>query len=136
MLRWVGSSPKSFPLRLQHSGHYVAQRLALVGDAAHAVHPLAGQGVNLGLGDAGALAEALAGAVSVGADVGDAGALRANYEGPRQRHNLGLMAAMDGLQRVFGLGGGPVGAARAAGLGLLNALPPLKNSIMRIAMGL
>ncbi|KAF8057896.1 coq6 [Scenedesmus sp. PABB004] len=132
---WVGAAPRSFPLQLQHSGRYVAPRLALVGDAAHAVHPLAGQGVNLGLADAAALADALACARELGADVGEPGALRAAYEAPRQAANLAMMAALELLWRGFGLQAAPAGAARAAGLGLLNGMGPLKNRIMRYAMG-
>jgi ubiquinone biosynthesis monooxygenase Coq6 len=113
----------------------VAPRLALIGDAAHAVHPLAGQGVNLGLGDAAALAAALAFARGAGQDVGDA-ALASRYEAPQQAANVAMMAALEGLWRGFGVQAGLAGAVRSAGLGVLNSLGPLKNSIMRYAMGL
>eukprot|EP00775_Hariotina_reticulata_P008838 gene8838-9017_t len=133
---WVGSSPKSFPLQLQHSGRYVAPRLALVGDAAHAIHPMAGQGVNLGLGDAAALAAAVASARELGEDIGEVTQLQMRYEAPRQRANLGMMTALEVLWRGFGVQLGAAGAVRAAGMGLLNNVPPLKNSIMKYAMGL
>ncbi|GBF91599.1 FAD NAD(P)-binding oxidoreductase [Raphidocelis subcapitata] len=146
VLGFVGSPPKSFPLQMQHSGRYALPRLALVGDAAHTVHPLAGQGVNLGLGDAAALADALAGAREVGRDIGELPLLRADYESPRQAANLAMMAALEGIQRAFCMGGaggaaaGPlgaaVGAARAAGLGVVGAAGPLRRGLMRYAMGL
>lgn len=115
---------------------YVAARLALIGDAAHAVHPLAGQGVNLGLGDAAALADTLAFARKVGQDVGDLGLLQSRYEAQQQRANLGMMTALEILWRGFGVQQGLAGAVRSAGLGVLNSLGPLKNGIMQYAMGL
>uniref|UniRef100_A0A383VHV3 Ubiquinone biosynthesis monooxygenase COQ6, mitochondrial n=1 Tax=Tetradesmus obliquus TaxID=3088 RepID=A0A383VHV3_TETOB len=133
---WVGSSPKSFPLQLQHSGRYVAPRLALVGDAAHSIHPMAGQGVNLGLGDAAALAETLAHARELGRDLGDLALLQSRYEAPRQRANMTMIAALEVLWRGFGVQAGLAGAARSAGLGLLNGVGPVKNRIMQYAMGL
>ncbi|KAF6266343.1 flavin-dependent monooxygenase [Scenedesmus sp. NREL 46B-D3] len=132
---WVGSAPKSFPLQLQHSGRYVAPRLALVGDAAHAIHPMAGQGVNLGLGDAAALVEALAHARELGRDVGDLSLLQSRYESPRQRANVTMIAALEVLWRGFGVQLGLAGAARSAGMGMLNSVGPLKNRIMQFAMG-
>lgn len=107
-----------------------------MGDAAHAVHPLAGQGVNLGLGDAAALAGALAAGRQEGRDVGELSLLQARYERPRQAANVAMMGALEGLWRAFGLAAAPAGAVRAAGLGLLHSVPPLKNAIMRYAMGL
>jgi ubiquinone biosynthesis monooxygenase Coq6 len=97
---------------------------------------MAGQGVNLGLGDAAALSAAVASAREVGEDIGDVMQLQMRYEGPRQRANLGMMTALEVLWRGFGVQLGVVGAARAAGMGLLNNVPPLKNSIMKYAMGL
>eukprot|EP00879_Flechtneria_rotunda_P009311 GHRR01009748.1.p1 GENE.GHRR01009748.1~~GHRR01009748.1.p1 ORF type:complete len:437 (+),score=158.33 GHRR01009748.1:883-2193(+) len=132
---WVGSSPKSFPLHLQHAGRYVAPRMALVGDAAHAVHPMAGQGVNLGLADAGALAATLAFARQTGQDIGDVMLLQSRYEAQRQAANVAMMAALETLWQGFGLQSGVAGAARAAGLRLLNSIGPVKNSIMQYAMG-
>jgi ubiquinone biosynthesis monooxygenase Coq6 len=115
---------------------YVAPRLALVGDAAHAIHPMAGQGVNLGLGDAAALADALAHARELGCDVGDLSLLQSRYESPRQRANMTMIAALEVLWRGFGVQLGLAGAARSAGMGLLNSAGPLKNRIMQYAMGL
>lgn len=131
---WVGSSPKSFPLQLKQAGRYVLPRLALVGDAAHAVHPLAGQGVNLGFGDAGALAEALRAAVESGTDPGDARHLAEAYEGPRRQAVMSMVAALDGIKQAFQVQAPPFAALRGLGLGLLNAVPPVKNRIMHYAM--
>jgi 2-polyprenyl-6-methoxyphenol hydroxylase-like FAD-dependent oxidoreductase len=108
----------------------------LIGDAAHAVHPLAGQGVNLGLGDAAALAQTLAFARQVGQDIGDVGLLQTRFESPQQRANLGMMTALELLWRGFGVQQGLAGAIRSAGLGVLNSLGPLKNGIMKYAMGI
>eukprot|EP00884_Botryococcus_braunii_P012121 jgi/Botrbrau1/2090/Bobra.0047s0048.1 len=90
---WVGSPPNSFPLAFRAPGRYVRSRLVLIGDAAHAVHPLAGQGVNLGFGDVRALANALASAVETGRDIGDATLLEEEYEQPRQRSNMLMIGA-------------------------------------------
>lgn len=107
----------------------------MVGDAAHAVHPLAGQGVNLGLGDAAALASALATARELGQDIGDAEMLQREYEAPRLRANMSMIAALEVLWRGFGVDVGLAGAVRSAGLGLLNSVGPVKNQIMKYAMG-
>ncbi|KXZ50259.1 hypothetical protein GPECTOR_17g897 [Gonium pectorale] len=131
---WAGAAPRSFPLQLKQSGRYVLPRLALVGDAAHAVHPLAGQGVNLGFGDARVLAEALAGAVEAGADPGDAQVLADGYEAPRRRAVLTMVAALDGVKKAFEVQAAPLAALRGAGLGLINAVGPLRNGIMQYAM--
>ncbi|KAK9825846.1 hypothetical protein WJX81_003187 [Elliptochloris bilobata] len=130
-----GRGPKSFPLALRASGRYVRSRLALIGDAAHAVHPLAGQGVNLGLADAGALADALAYAVTTGQDVGDEGMLEGAYEAPRQAANGAMLAALDGLKRVFEPQSGLLSGLRGLGLDALNAVPGAKQRIVRYAMG-
>lgn len=97
---------------------------------------MAGQGVNLGFGDAARLAETLASARKVGQDIGDVGLLSSSYEAPQQRANLGMMTALEVLWRGFGVQQGLAGAVRAAGLGVLNSLGPLKNGVMKYAMGL
>lgn len=132
---WHGSAPRSFPLHLRHAGRYVRPRVALVGDAAHAVHPLAGQGVNMGIGDAVALADAVAAAVESGTDVGDERFLVETYETPRQRANVAMMTALDSLGRVFMPQSGTAASIRSAGLAVLNASGPAKQQIMRYAMG-
>lgn len=125
----------AFPLRLQHSPQYVKPRIALIGDAAHVVHPLAGQGVNLGLLDAASLAEIVLQAHAGGRDVGGLQGLR-HYERWRKGDNLLMLAAMDGFKRVFGSSLAPVRAARSAGLLLANAIEPLKRLLVRRALGL
>jgi 2-octaprenylphenol hydroxylase len=125
----------AFPLRLQHANTYIAPRLALVGDAAHTIHPLAGQGVNLGLLDAAALAEAVLDAHKAGADVGARGVLR-RYERWRKGDNMQMMLAMDAFKRVFGSASPLLRMARNLGLDLTDAAAPLKHAIIRRAMGL
>lgn len=125
----------AFPLRLQHAKHYVKPRLALVGDAAHTIHPLAGQGVNLGLADAATLAELLLEATTRRQDIGDMALLR-RYERWRKADNLAMMAAMDGFKRLFGNGLLPLRWARNLGLSLTDRLTPVKNLLIRYAMGL
>ena len=125
----------AFPLRLQHATRYTCPRCALIGDAAHAVHPLAGQGVNLGYLDAAALTEVVVAAQTAGHDPGDHPVLR-RYERWRKGENLFSMATMDGFKRLFGNSSVTVGYGRRAGLRLVNRATPLKNLFMRRAMGL
>lgn len=128
-------SRAAFPLCLQHATAYVKPRIALIGDAAHAIHPLAGQGVNLGLLDAATLAEVLLQNIRQGKNLGDYRALR-RYERWRKGENLGMMFAMDGFKKVFGSDLEPVRLFRNMGLTFANQVVPLKNQIMRRAMGL
>jgi len=124
-----------FPLRLSHTLNYVQPRLALIGDAAHAIHPLAGQGVNLGFADAASLAEILLEAIEHRRDIGAMQVLR-KYERWRKGDNLIMMASMDGFKRLFGSSSAPVSWLRNFGLTLTNNLNPVKNLIMRRAMGM
>jgi 2-polyprenylphenol 6-hydroxylase len=124
----------AFPLRLQYVDSYVQPGLALIGDAAHTVHPLAGQGVNLGILDAASLAQVLLDARAQGKDIAALKVLR-RYERWRKGHNLLMMAAMDGFKRLFGAAWEPLRWARNTGLTLTNALPPVKHFIMSHAMG-
>ncbi len=123
----------AFPLRLQHALRYVRERVALVGDAAHAIHPLAGQGVNLGLRDVRALGDLLFDAV--GADPGDLDLLR-RYERARQGDNAAMLLAMDAFKRGFGTAAWPLRWLRNLGLDAADRAGPLKRAVMRRAMGL
>jgi 2-octaprenyl-6-methoxyphenol hydroxylase len=125
----------SYPLRLQHAERYVAPRLALVGDAAHAIHPIAGQGLNLGLRDVAALAEALVDARRLGLDIGEGLPLE-RYERWRRVDNLLLAASTDLLNRLFSNDVAPIRLVRDLGLAAVNRAVPLKRFLMRHAMGL
>jgi len=125
----------SYPLSLMHAERYIAHRLALVGDAAHVIHPIAGQGLNLGLRDVAALAETVVEARRLGLDLGDATVL-ARYQQWRRFDNTVLMIATDGLNRLFSNDLAPLRLARDVGLAAVNRLPPLKRLFMRHAMGL
>jgi 2-polyprenylphenol 6-hydroxylase len=125
----------AFPLRLQHAEQYVKPRLALIGDAAHAVHPLAGQGVNLGFLDVAALAAALGEARDKRRDIGGLWALR-RYERARRGENMLMLGAMDGFKRLFSNTLPPLAALRSAGLSAVDRLAPAKHLFMRHALGL
>ncbi|TAL41984.1 MAG: 2-octaprenyl-3-methyl-6-methoxy-1,4-benzoquinol hydroxylase [Methylovulum sp.] len=126
----------SFPLRRQHAQHYVKPGVALVGDAAHTINPLAGQGVNIGLLDAAALAEVLLEATTNGCfDIADLAVLK-RYERMRRIENLKMMTVMDVFYQVFSNDILPVKLLRNLGLGLAERIWPAKNKVMRGAMGL
>lgn len=125
----------SFPLRRQHAQSYVKPGVALVGDAAHMINPLAGQGVNIGLLDAAALSEILIEASKQGLELGDFEVLK-RYEKMRRNENLKMMTVMDVFYRVFSNQVLPVKFLRNLGLGLAERILPAKNKVMRSAMGL
>ncbi|HEX9835332.1 MAG TPA: UbiH/UbiF/VisC/COQ6 family ubiquinone biosynthesis hydroxylase [Alphaproteobacteria bacterium] len=125
----------AYPLALMHADAYVAARLALVGDAAHAIHPIAGQGLNLGLRDVAALAQSVVDAHRIGLDLGAAEPL-ARYERWRRFDNALMIAMTDGLNRLFSTGAAPARFARDAGLALVDRLAPAKRALMRQAMGI
>jgi 2-octaprenylphenol hydroxylase len=125
----------AFPLHLQHAHAYVKPRIALIGDAAHVVHPLAGQGVNLGILDAATLAEVLTDAVALNDDIGSLKTLR-RYERWRKGENLLMLGALDGFKRLFGSSLPTVRWLRNVGLNLTDTIYPVKNLMARRAMGL
>lgn len=125
----------SFPLKRQHAQRYVKPGVALVGDAAHTINPLAGQGVNIGLLDAAALAEVLVAAAKAGQDIGDVAVLK-RYEQMRRHENLKMMTVMDVFYQVFSNDVLPVKILRNLGLGLAERILPAKHIVMRNAMGL
>lgn len=125
----------AFPLRFLQANAYVRPRLALVGDAAHTIHPLAGQGVNLGLSDAAALAEVLLEARAARKSLGSITVLR-RYERWRNADNLAMLLAVDGFKHLFGSDISIVRWVRNLGLTLTHHVLPVKNLLMRYAMGL
>ncbi len=131
----LSSERGSFPLRLRHANQYVQEHLALVGDAAHTVHPLAGQGVNLGLLDAAVLAEELLLAIDKKRNVGAMSVLR-RYERRRKGDNIAMLAAMDGFKRLFSNDITPLKLLRNSGLNIADKFNPLKNLMIKRAMGL
>jgi len=124
-----------FPLGLQFASRMTDARLVLAGDAAHAMHPIAGQGLNMGLRDVAALAEVLVDARRLGQDIGAANVL-ARYARWRRFDNTMMLAATDGLNRLFSNNLAPLRLARDLGLATVNRMPPVKRLFMRHAMGL
>jgi len=132
----LGADPRvCVPLRQRHAKRYVAEGLALIGDAAHTIHPLAGQGVNLGFLDAAVLAEVLLQSAGRGERLADLKVL-SRYERRRMPHNLALMAAMEGFERLFQADPLPVRWLRNTGLKLVDRMPEAKALFVREALGL
>ena len=125
----------SHPLGLVLADALVARRLVLLGDSAHAVHPIAGQGFNLGVRDAAVLAEVLADGRRLGLDPGT-GALLEAYARRRRVDTMMLVTVTHGLNRLFALNSAPAALARGLGLAAVNRMPPLKRLLMRDAMGI
>lgn len=124
----------SYPLGFHHAGRMTDQRLALVGDAAHGIHPIAGQGLNLGLRDAAALTEVLVEGARLGLDLGDAQLLK-RYERWRSLDTLMVAASTDSLARLFGIRGDAASAVRRFGLSAVQRIAPLKSFFMAEARG-
>ena len=129
------SARQSFPLRRLHAPRYVAPRVALIGDAAHVVHPLAGQGVNLGLLDAAALADLVLTAGAEGEDPGALGVLR-RYERWRKSEVALMSSAIDGFDRFLAHGSGPLARLAQQGLSWVNGAPELRRVFIRRALGM
>lgn len=125
----------AFPLRQRHAVDYVQAGVALVGDAAHTIHPLAGQGINLGLLDVMVLAEEVLAACEAGGSPGTIETLR-RYQRRRKGDNLLMMVAMDGFKRLFEQQAPPIRWLRNAGMRQLGRLLPVKRQIIRRAMGI
>ncbi|MFE8725816.1 FAD-dependent 2-octaprenylphenol hydroxylase [Aeromonas hydrophila] len=131
----VEGARSAIPLTARYARDFARERLVLVGDAAHTIHPLAGQGVNLGLLDAAALAEQILRNQAAGKDIGRLANLR-GYERWRKSEAASMLAAMEGLKRLFA-GRNPLKKlVRGAGLCAFDLLTPLKQSVIRAAMGL
>ena len=136
---WLGalslSGPRvSYPVSLSCARRYMSERVALLGDAAHGIHPLAGQGLNLGLRDVAALTEALREGLSLGEDIGSEGLLL-RYERRRRRDVRGLVMLTDGLHRLFGNDNGMLRAMRLGGMGLLDKVAFAKRRMAMAAAG-
>lgn len=125
----------SFALGLQHAQTYVAPRAVLVGDAAHVVHPLAGQGVNLGFADAEALIDTLGDTRDAGRDFASTRALK-RYERTRRADVIDMLAATDGLYRAFRMPLPGLARLRGSGFAAINAIGPLRRELVRRAIGL
>ena len=125
---------QSFPLSFQMARSFVGDRLALVGDAAHVVHPLAGQGLNIGLRDVAALTETIVDTLRLGLDIGSATTLE-RYQRWRRFDSAFSGTVMDGLNRLFSNDSAPLRAIRDLGLGLVDRAPDLKRFLVREAAG-
>jgi len=124
----------SFPLGFHHAAQMIAQRMALIGDAAHAIHPIAGQGLNLGFRDAAALTQVLVEGTRLGLDLGDRQLLD-RYQRWRSLDALSVAFATDSLTRIYGIPGATASAVRRFGMGLVGRIPPLRNKLMSEARG-
>ena len=129
------AAPRStFPLGFHHAARITDDRLALVGDAAHAIHPIAGQGLNLGFRDAAALAQVLVEGARLGLDLGDRQLLD-RYQRWRSLDALSVAFATDSLTRIYGMPGKTASAVRRFGMGMIDRLSPIKNRLMSEARG-
>lgn len=130
----VSDSRARFPIKLSHTDTYCAERVALIGDAAHTTHPLAGQGLNMGQGDSQALIEALEKAVARGIDIGSILALEP-FWAERYPVNMRLLGVADKMFKLYGTDFMPIVALRKLGLNLVNNLPPVKNLLIQTLAG-
>jgi 2-octaprenyl-6-methoxyphenol hydroxylase len=125
---------RAFPLGLYTARSFIAERIALIGDAAHIIHPIAGQGLNMGLRDVAALAEAVADAARLGLDIGGANVLE-RYQRWRRFDTAMMGVATDGLNRLFSNHSDALRLVRDIGLGVVDRMPPLKRMFIREAAG-
>jgi 2-octaprenyl-6-methoxyphenol hydroxylase len=130
----VVGARRAYPLGLFIARSFIAERIALVGDAAHVIHPIAGQGLNMGLRDIAALAEAIVDAARLGLDVGGADVLD-RYQRWRRFDTMTMGVATDGLNRLFSNGSDVLRLMRDVGLGLVDRMPALKSFFIREAAG-
>lgn len=124
----------SFPLKMRHADTYTGERVALVGDAAHTIHPLAGQGLNQGQGDAAALVRTISYAVQTGQDIGSTLALE-SYNSERYAENNAMLGVCDKLHRLYSAESWPIVGLRSIGLRAVDAMGPLKGFMMGKAAG-
>jgi 2-octaprenyl-6-methoxyphenol hydroxylase len=130
----IAAPRMSFPLKFHHAGKLTDHRLAVIGDAAHGMHPIAGQGLNLGLRDVGALVDVLGEGMRLGLEPGDA-QLLARYEKWRSLDTFSVMFATDGINRLFGIPGRLPSVLRRLGMGAVQRMPALKRFFMDEARG-
>lgn len=130
----VAGAKRAYSLGLHTARAFIGERLALIGDAAHVIHPIAGQGLNMGLRDAAALAEVVADAMRLGLDPGDAGTLE-RYQRWRRFDTVTMGLATDGLNKLFSNKSDVLRLVRDVGLGLVERLPALKRAFIREAAG-
>ena len=131
----VEGKPRAWPLGLTLARDFIAPRIALVGDAAHGIHPIAGQGLNLGFKDAAALAETIVEADRLGQDIGALDVLE-RYQQWRRFDTVQMGITTDVLNRLFSNDFGPLRAIRDIGLGLVERMPGMKQYFIRQASGL
>ena len=127
--------PRAFPLSYFVARAFIADRLALIGDAAHVIHPIAGQGLNMGLKDVAALAEVVVDAARLGMDIGEASVLE-RYQRWRRFDTMAMGVATNSLNFLFSNKSTLLRTVRDIGLGVVDRTPPLKNLFIRQAAGL
>ncbi len=130
----IAAARSSYPLGFHHAAHVTAQRLALVGDSAHGIHPIAGQGLNLGMRDVATLTQVLVEGARLGLDLGDAQLLN-RYDRWRGLDTFSVALATDSLTRIYGLRGRPARAIRRFGMAAIQRLTPIKGRLMAEARG-
>lgn len=130
----VAGPRRAYPLGLYNARSFIADRLALIGDAAHVIHPIAGQGLNMGLRDVAALAESVADAARLGLDIGGPQVLE-RYQRWRRFDTMTMSVATDGLNRLFSNHSDALRLVRDVGLGLVERMPELKRTFIREAAG-